>query len=351
MSQQTKHGRLKVKTTEEQEEAKRIERLKKQKLYQAATDKIFAKRAAGEYDVEALKLTSGVLSKNPDVYTLWNYRKEIFNFLQKSVSSDELLAMFSDELTFLEECLKYNPKSYGSWEHRCYVMTHTPKPDWERELSLCNAFLSYDERNFHCWDYRRFIIKQSNVKPEDELKFTFEKIASNFSNYSSWHYRSKLLPQLFSAETNHSSGLQQSTLLEEMELVQNAFFTDPNDQSAWFYHRWLLGRVENSLELLNIDELLDKSLMVLTFSMPVKVIETTSSSSVDLPFNWFSPSNERFSPVWCSVTGDRCTSVKVKHKLQEYQFTLTDVVDAQARSMKLYFRFATFNYFTYKASL
>lgn len=58
--------------------------------------------------------------------------------------------MFSDELTFLEECLKYNPKSYGSWEHRCYVMTHTPKPDWERELSLCNAFLSYDERNCKC---------------------------------------------------------------------------------------------------------------------------------------------------------------------------------------------------------
>lgn len=134
------------------------------------------------------------------------------------------------------------------------------------------------------------VVKMSGVPVKQELEFTDRLIGSNFSNYSSWHYRSTLLPllhpgspeppasrcggdpphscsppspqahfhrvceeQLLKGKTAAGDAAWRQTggslvLIEtalyvsEYELVQNAFFTDPNDQSAWFYYRWLLGR-------------------------------------------------------------------------------------------------------------
>lgn len=56
----------------------------------------------------------------------------------------------------------------------------------------------------HAWDYRRYIIASSpshtvsdKQSLEAELKYTKKKIESNFSNFSAWHQRTKVLPTLW----------------------------------------------------------------------------------------------------------------------------------------------------------
>jgi geranylgeranyl transferase type-2 subunit alpha len=44
-------------------------------------------------------------------------------------------------------------------------------------------------------------VKKSGKSLADEFDFTTQKIEQNFSNYSSWHYRSSLLPVLFEGES------------------------------------------------------------------------------------------------------------------------------------------------------
>uniref|UniRef100_G3RJ65 Geranylgeranyl transferase type-2 subunit alpha n=1 Tax=Gorilla gorilla gorilla TaxID=9595 RepID=G3RJ65_GORGO len=265
-----------VKTSEEQAEAKRLEREQKLKLYQSATQAVFQKRQAGELDESVLELTSQILGANPDFATLWNCRREVLQQLETQKSPEELAALVKAELGFLESCLRVNPKSYGTWHHRCWLLGRLPEPNWTRELELCARFLEVDERNFHCWDYRRFVATQAAVPPAEELAFTDSLITRNFSNYSSWHYRSCLLPQLHPQPDSGPQGrLPEDVLLKELELVQNAFFTDPNDQSAWFYHRWLLGRADpqDALRCLHVSR--DEACLTVSFSRPLLVGSST----------------------------------------------------------------------------
>ncbi|XP_026670397.1 geranylgeranyl transferase type-2 subunit alpha isoform X2 [Ceratina calcarata] len=171
---------------------------------------------------------------------------------------DSVKQFYQNELTLTENCLKQNPKSYWIWYQRMWVLNHSVDCDWQKELMLCAKCLNLDERNFHCWNYREYVVQKAGISAEEEFQFATTKILNNFSNYSSWHYRSRLLSKMFynSDQTDIDERKK-----EELDLVMNATFTDPNDSSAWFYQRWLLSTHE-SLPILS-QVLIEKGSVIL----------------------------------------------------------------------------------------
>ena len=247
----------------------------------------------------ALPLTEKLLTVNPDPLYLWNQRREQFTSDSKN-ASDVKTIDWETESRLTATALQNNPKAYGAWFHRkwCLVQLGVSETILQQELLLTVQFLDRDERNFHCWNYRRFVIslllvqqgqstnkntnndsgagawnvlipdtqdqnlllmgnqlatselhidpdsKKTNNDNDDETsstttakssdwiqhewEFTNQKIQQNFSNFSAFHYRSKLYE------------LVQPSLQEELSVVENAIFTEPDDQTAWWYQSFLL---------------------------------------------------------------------------------------------------------------
>lgn len=139
------HGRLKVRTSAEEAIRKKKEHDLKAKAYRNGMDKIFSMRNADLLDQNLLDITAKILSVNPDLSTLWNIRRECI--LKMASGEDTDASLFDRDLGFTENCLQIQPKSYGAWHHRVWILENCPKADWEREVQLCTTYLKKDERN------------------------------------------------------------------------------------------------------------------------------------------------------------------------------------------------------------
>ncbi|XP_027354920.1 geranylgeranyl transferase type-2 subunit alpha 1 [Abrus precatorius] len=191
------------------------------------------------YSKEALDVSAKLLEVNPECYTAWNYRKLAVQHLLSDSDSDPY-SLFDNELKLAEIALRKNFKSYGAWHHRKWVLSKGHS-SIDNELRLLNGFQKADPRNFHAWNYRRFVASLMKRSDEDELKYTEDVIGANFSNYSAWHNRSWLLSNLLKSKAEGYFP-KEKVLKEEFEHVHNAIFTDPDDQSGWFYHLWLIDQ-------------------------------------------------------------------------------------------------------------
>jgi geranylgeranyl transferase type-2 subunit alpha len=186
------------------------EELSKEKAKIELYRSLIKRLSLAEASSDILSISQSILSLNTESYQTWNLRKCAL----KSIGVNAL----GDELLFNVEMLKLNPKSYCCWHHRHWLLSELLNVDvvafdWKHELRLCSKLLHLDSRNcmhgipniiVHCWNHRMFVVDRFKVPLRDELDFTTEMIYSNFSNYSAWHHRTRLLgviksqdPELF----------------------------------------------------------------------------------------------------------------------------------------------------------
>ncbi|KAF7338661.1 Rab-protein geranylgeranyltransferase [Mycena venus] len=269
------HGVKRVRESPEAAAAKKLREQSKIKEYLALNDDVLAKKASNDWSREAFNLTTRILQINPEFYTAWNYRRNILlQGIFPGSSPKEINDLLTDDLSMTTASLKMHPKVYWIWNHRRWCLENVPdgpgtgtegdangwrKTNWDRELFVVDKMLDADSRNFHAWSYRRYVLARMPVaRPETaELTYTTRKIESNFSNFSAWHQRTKILSSLWG-----SGKLDYSKSKEEGKSLRNAMYTDPNDQSVWIYHRWLMGAGADKdvldREIAIIQELLDE---------------------------------------------------------------------------------------------
>lgn len=136
------------------------------------------------------------------------------NILKRTLEPHKLLALNIQSLIA-------NPKSYVAWHHRLYTLqTFGVTLDIiTREYELVELCLESDNRNFHCWNYKRSLDKiVQNHFPHNEISKMKLKIGckfydENFSNYSAAH------------DILVSDG--------HFKILVSQLYTDPLDFSTW----------------------------------------------------------------------------------------------------------------------
>ncbi|SBT80505.1 protein prenyltransferase alpha subunit, putative [Plasmodium malariae] len=174
----------------------------------------------------------------------------------------------------IEEILSRFNKCNELWFHKLWVVKYCLKnnltniQDLLEELKYCKGSFYKDDRNYHCWNYRSYVIaciyisirknerekvggnnrveqnESNNVIAQDCNNFNVhrlnyelskELIEHNFSNFSAWFLKYSLKESFININ-------------DELNLIKNAIFTDPFDQSLWEFYRWFLFQKGNYKE-------------------------------------------------------------------------------------------------------
>lgn len=303
-----------------------LKQIQQKEAIQRLHNRILFSMESQETTSEALELTAKGMAISPDFYTNLNYRRKILLAMFEA-DPDTKLKIMSKELELLVRCIKESPKSYTLWFHRqwCLLQIRQMKQILRKELELCEYMLKKDERNFHCWNYRTWVVKLiEEISDDEELHFTNTMILRDFSNYSAWHYRTKLIHKI------HTVSIPRDYIRTELDLLKNGYFTCPNDQSVWAYHKWLIEQTllirVASISPVNYSEPVEN--ILIGFSHKVTGL---SSESIAVSLGWEAVEGSwepllsaPFSYIW-KFTPNRKLHGEIEIRLNAYNESLKEI--------------------------
>ncbi|KAM3187217.1 hypothetical protein ACTXT7_002709 [Hymenolepis weldensis] len=183
-------------------------------------DYVRAVMAIDERSERVLALTAEALQMNAANYTIWAYRRNVLLTLKSPLTKEH---------TFTKMLLLDHQKNYQLWYHLQWLMMESAKSDGENdpktvysrpnsrlfktlqdELDLIREILNDDSKNYHAWQYRRWLVDFFGVPVKDELRFTELMLLDDALNNSAWNHRfytvmeEELTDNVFDREMNYA---------------------------------------------------------------------------------------------------------------------------------------------------
>lgn len=200
--------------------------------YQDATDYFRGIVKKGEKSPRVLELTETIIRINPAHYSAWQYRYET------------LLALSADlatELKLMDELGVKFLKNYQVWHHRRLLVTLTKTP--RAELAFIKEGLEVDEKNYHTWSYRQWLLahfdgitSEGNIW-DGELDFLDAMLTKDLRNNSAWHHRFFVV---WGYGVREGEEDRLAVFRRELTYVKQSISVAPNNPSAWNYLRGIL---------------------------------------------------------------------------------------------------------------
>ncbi|TBU08286.1 putative subunit alpha of protein prenyltransferase [Hamiltosporidium magnivora] len=195
---------------------------------------------------DQLRLSQKAIEFNPKSYQAWHHRRCVFEVIQYHLykkhsnfnTDDEIPFETSFDIEFhpnIELVTQKTPRKQVKFTNLIIpILAHTFYTDekglyiknygiiYEQELELTAAFLGVDERNFHCWNFRRFLVENDDLP--------FKMYNKDFSNYSCIHHfynkkytDNEIISKIFTCP--YDEGLwQYYWVMEETQMFKNGVY-------------------------------------------------------------------------------------------------------------------------------